>query len=117
MADRWRTDDWTAYIVVFGSFLVSTLVNLKEKSKLPNHNNIGFPSKTGPGSLNKITKLPSQPSMLGHHRHASEAPYIWRIAGGPMDDWTAYIVLFGCFLVSTLVNLKEKSKLAHTDGY
>ena len=42
-----------------------------------NHNNIGFPSKTGPHPLNKITKLPSQPSMLGHHRHASETPYIY----------------------------------------
>ena len=48
------------------------------------HTDIGFPSKTGPEPLNKISKLPSQPSMLGHHRHASETPYIWRIAGGPM---------------------------------
>ena len=31
-----------------------------------NHKNIGFLRNTGPGSL-KITKLPSQHSMLGHH--------------------------------------------------
>ena len=33
MADRWRADDGPL-IVEFGSSLVSTLVNLKEKSKL-----------------------------------------------------------------------------------
>ena len=49
-----------------------------------NHNKIGFPSKTGPDPWNKITKLPRQPSMLGHHRHASAMPYIWRIASGLM---------------------------------
>ena len=32
----------------------------------------------------KITKLPSQHSMLGHHRHASETPFKWRFAGRPM---------------------------------
>ena len=32
----------------------------------------------------KIIKLPIQHSMLGHHRHASEAPFKWRFAGGPM---------------------------------
>ena len=31
----------------------------------------------------KITKLPSQHSMLGHHRHASEMPFKWHFAGGP----------------------------------
>ena len=36
------------------------------------------------GSPEKITKLPTQHSMLGHHRHASETPYKWRFAGGPM---------------------------------
>ena len=45
--------------------------------------NIGFLSNTGPDPL-KITKLPSQHSMLGHHRHASETPFKWRFAGGPM---------------------------------
>ena len=39
-----------------------------------NHKNIGFLSNTGPGSQ-KITNLPSQHSMFGHHRHASETPF------------------------------------------
>ena len=50
---------------------------------LKNHKNIGFPSNIGPDPL-KITKLPSQHSMLGQHRHASETPFKWRFAGGPM---------------------------------
>ena len=32
----------------------------------------------------KITKLPSQQSMVGHHRPASETPLKWRFAGGSM---------------------------------
>ena len=32
----------------------------------------------------KITKLPSQYSMLGHHWHASERPFKWLFAGGLM---------------------------------
>ena len=32
----------------------------------------------------KITKLPSQHSMVGHYRHNSETPFQWRFAGGPM---------------------------------
>ena len=31
-----------------------------------------------------MTKLPSQHSMSGHHRHASETPFKWRFAGGSM---------------------------------
>ena len=30
----------------------------------------------------KITKLPSQHSMTGHHRPASETPFKWRFAEG-----------------------------------
>ena len=41
------------------------------KSFLENHKNIGFLSKSGPDLL-KITKLPNQHSVLGHHWHASE---------------------------------------------
>ena len=41
---------------------------------MENHKNIGFLSSIGPGPL-KVTKLPSQHSMLGHHRHASETPW------------------------------------------
>ena len=57
------------------------------------HKNIVFLSNSDPDPL-KITKaLPSQHSMfghhrhaseLGHHRHASEKPFKWRFAGGPM---------------------------------
>ena len=45
--------------------------------------NIGFPSNTGTDPL-KTAKLPSQPSMLGHHRSACETPLKWRFAGGPL---------------------------------
>ena len=45
--------------------------------------NLGFHRNTGPDLL-KSTRLPSQHSMLGHHRHASETPFKWRFAGGPM---------------------------------
>ena len=48
---------------------------------LKNKKNIGFLSNTGLDQL-KITKLLSQHSMLGHHRHANETPFIWRFAGG-----------------------------------
>ena len=41
--------------------------------------NIGVPSTTGPDPLN-ITKLPSQHSMLGHNRHASETPFKYLVA-------------------------------------
>ena len=52
---------------------------------LKNHKNIGF---LGPW---KITKLPSQHSMLGHHRPASETPmaFHWRADDGLL------LVLFG----------------------
>ena len=32
----------------------------------------------------KITKLPSQRSTVGHHQPASETPFKWPFAGGPM---------------------------------
>ena len=50
---------------------------------LENYKNMGFLSNTGPDSL-KITKLPSQNSMSGHNRPASETSYKKRFAGGPM---------------------------------
>ena len=31
----------------------------------------------------KTTKLTSQPSVLGHHRPASETPFKWHFAGWP----------------------------------
>ena len=48
-----------------------------------NYKNIGFLSNTGPDRI-KITKLPVQHSMLVHHRPASETPFKWRFAGGPL---------------------------------
>ena len=50
---------------------------------LENYKMIGFLSNTGPDPL-KITKLPSQHSMLGQHRPASETPFKWCFAGGPL---------------------------------
>ena len=47
---------------------------------LKNHKNIGFPSSIDPDPL-KITKLPSQHTMIGHYRHARETPFQWRFAG------------------------------------
>ena len=32
----------------------------------------------------KNAKLPSQCSMVGHYRQASETPFQWSLAGGPM---------------------------------
>ena len=50
---------------------------------MKNHKNIGFLSNIGPDPI-KITKLTSQHSMLGRHRHASESPFELCFAGGPM---------------------------------
>ena len=49
-----------------------------------------FFSNTGPDPL-KIVKLSCQQSILGHFRHASETPFKWRFAGGPM---MAHLSLF-----------------------
>ena len=49
--------------------------------------NIGLLSNTGPDPL-KITKLPSQHSMLGHHRPSSETTFKWRADDDP------FIVVF-----------------------
>ena len=50
---------------------------------LENYKNIGSLSNTGPDPL-KITNLPIQHSMLGHHRPARETPFKWRFADGPL---------------------------------
>ena len=50
---------------------------------LKNHKNIGFPSNIDLDPI-KTTKLPSQHSMVGQYRHASETPLKWGFAGGPM---------------------------------
>ena len=41
---------------------------------MKNHENIGFLSNTGPDPL-IMTKLQSQHSMSGSHRHASQTPF------------------------------------------
>ena len=53
---------------------------------MKNYNNIVFLSNTGLDPL-KITKLPSQHSMLSHHQHTSETPFKWRFAGVLMMEW------------------------------
>ena len=53
------------------------------RTPLENYKNIGFLRNTGPDPL-KITKLPIQHSIMGHHRHASDTPLKWRFAGSPM---------------------------------
>ena len=60
-----------------------------------NHKNIEFLSNTGPDPQ-EFSKLPSQHSTLGHHRHVSETPLIkafrWRADDGPL------LVIFGSSL-------------------
>ena len=58
--------------------------------------NIGFPSNTGHDPL-KITNLPSQHSMLGHHWHASQKrmAFDWRADDGQgwrVDDGQLILV-------------------------
>ena len=48
---------------------------------LENYKNIGFLSNTRLDPL-KITTLPIQHSMLGHHWPARETPFKWRFPGG-----------------------------------
>ena len=62
------------------------------RTPLKNHKNIGFLSNVGPDPL-KITKLPGQHSMLGHHQHASKT-FPWRADDGPL-----IVVVFGSFLI------------------
>ena len=71
---------------------------------LKNHKNIGFPSNIDPDPL-KITKLPNQHSMVGHYRHASETPFKWRFAGGPM------MALFSGFSILSPSHQLKKSVL------
>ena len=63
-----------------------------EKSK-----NIGFLSKAGPVPL-KITKLPNQHSMLGHHRHASEC-HLMKLSGSAFEYGIKHVSLDGCHIL------------------
>ena len=63
-------------------------------------------SNTGPDFL-KITKLSSQHSVLGHHRHARETPKMvlcWRANDDPL------IVVFGSSLPLSTKKKKKKKK-------
>ena len=51
-----------------------------------------------------ITKLPCQHSMLGHQRHASETPFKWCFAGGPMIGRIYSVVVFGSSVPSSTKN-------------
>ena len=55
--------------------------------------------------MKKITKLPSQHSLVGHHRHANETPFKWRYAGGPV------MVCLQSRLNPPLINLKNVVKV------
>ena len=64
---------------------------------LKNHKSIGFLSNNGQDPL-RITKLPNQHSMLGHHRPASETSGVtpWG------RSWNAFMVrVFGSSLLSS----------------
>ena len=50
---------------------------------LKNHKKYRISSNTGPDSL-KNHKAIKPDAMLGQHRHASETPFKWRFASGPM---------------------------------
>ena len=63
---------------------------------LKNHKNIAFLSNS------EITKLPSQHSVLGHHQHASETQFKWRLAGP---------VYSGIWILPPLINLKNVVKV------
>ena len=67
---------------------------------LENYKNKGFISNTGPDPL-KITKLPSQHSMLGHHRPASEGV---SLAG---RWWPANS---GIWILPLFIKLKKKNR-------
>ena len=81
----------TALKVMFCSIVLSRRITCADSEEGPEtpppplkkHKNtcFGFLSNTGPDPP-KITKLSSQHSMLGHHRHASNTP--WLFAGGPI---------------------------------
>ena len=57
---------------------------------LENLKNMDFLSNTEPDPL-KFSKLPSQHSTLGHHRHASEMPF----KGASLADDGPLLIIFG----------------------
>ena len=84
--------------------------------------NAGFYSNTGPDPL-KITKLRSQQSMLGHHRHSSETPYIWRFTlvyrHWPSDRgiWTLHPLKKRVKVGRPLINFLDPHMLIHVHDH
>ena len=72
---------------------------------LKNHKNIEFLGNTGPDPL-EFSKLPSQHSTLGHHRHASETPFKGVSLAG---RWPAFSDIW------ILSPLKKKKKRQSSD--
>ena len=72
---------------------------------LKNHKNIEFLSNTGPDPL-EFSKLSSQHSTLGHHRHASETPFKGVSLAG---RWPAFSDIW------ILSPLKKKKKRQSSD--
>ena len=86
---------------LYFTFLLPSILHVRIQRKgtggrtLPeNYKNAGFPSNARPDPL-KITKLPSQHSMLGHHRPACETLFKWCFAGGPMMVRLWWYIVFG----------------------
>ena len=77
------------------------------RTPLKNHKNKGFHNMLV-RIYWKITRLPSQHSMLGHHRLDSEMPFHmtfrWRGDGGPL------LVVFGYSSSSSTKNNNDKKK-------
>ena len=71
-------------LVVCGKCFILLWCNLKDTHGRIQRGDRGFPTNIDLDHL-KITKLPSQHSMVGHYWHASETPFQWRFAGGPMN--------------------------------
>ena len=79
---------------------------------LKNNKNIGFSRNAGPDPL-KIAKLPSQHSMLGHHRYATGTPFngVSLVANdGPLNEGP-FIVVLGSSLPSSIK--KKVVKVGH----
>ena len=75
------------------------------------HKNIGFLSNIDPDPL-KIAKLPSQHSMVGHYRHASEMPLEWRFDGVPIMShfFSGILILSPSHQVKKRKKKKKKKK-------
>ena len=71
---------------------------------LENYKNIGFLSNTAPDHL-KITKLPIQHSMLGHHVIIGPPTFKWRFAG---RWWMSRYS--GIWIIPPLIKLKKQKR-------